>query len=357
MGAIEADTAGTFTAELQGKMPLDKTAHYDLVLENDLAGRAALAILWTRRTQLTIHVITDEPTPQHVLAFKSALESVRNAPSVQLIDPHRAVQLAVTSEHLIWAVEADRTENHRHVTLSERLPEHTLTPFLTGFDALDDLHPDQRRPFHEFVLREVIQEHARFLNFFGDRFNPQDLYERFKYPEWFTPAEGFSAALPQLWCHTVDADGTELARQPFSGTLQYEPQKTAASTWVRVDFGPVLTMLDAGADLTLSLSTSAAASPEGMRIQVLRDHTIEYDSKNVTGRLPRDLRLRDIQPDSTLTVALSPDQEHSESEPGAIHIRLTVHPHGTHPAPSIFSRLRTWFTDRASHRQHERRTI
>ena len=220
MSTTGHDRAANLTAELQNKTPLDQALHYNLVMENDLTGRAVLAVLWAHRSQLTVHIVTEEPTASYVRALKTALETVRNAPGVHLIDHSRAHQLAAASSPLIWAVDRERTEQHTRATLEERFPDATLTPLFTGFDALDDNLPDQRHPLHELVLRDAIDNHARFLNFFGDRFNPLDLYERSKYPQWLTPPEDFDAALPQLWCRLVESDGSLISRRQLQCSVR-----------------------------------------------------------------------------------------------------------------------------------------
>src|SRR5690625_8021205 len=56
MDQTEPANAAALTAELKKRMPIARTPHYDVVFENDLPGRVALAILWRHRQHLTMQI-------------------------------------------------------------------------------------------------------------------------------------------------------------------------------------------------------------------------------------------------------------------------------------------------------------
>ncbi|OAV63116.1 hypothetical protein [Enteractinococcus helveticum] len=344
MSTIGPERAAKLTAELRSKLPLEQTQHYDLVIENDLAGRAVLAVLWPHRTQLTVHIMTTEPAAKHVAALTSGLKTVRNAPEVVVIAPDDAHRLAA-SERLIWAVDIDRTDEPTRITLEQRAPEKTLSPFFTGFETLDVRRPDQMLPADELILRDVIRDHARFLNFFGDRFNAQDLYERSKYPFWITPPEGFDAALPQLWTQSIDPVGTVVERREFTGTLQLANDLMKQDSRVAVDFGPLGDIFNTTADLTVSVQNTLSGH-RGLQFQVHRDHKLVHAIEMAPGESLPDIRLSAVRPDSSLSVSVLATQDHplASTTSCTLALQLMVLPAGTHPVPSMLARIKAWLT-------------
>lgn len=344
MSTIGPERAAKLTAELQSRLPLEQTQHYDLVIENDLAGRAVLAVLWQHRSQLTVHIVTEEPAAQHVVALASGLQTVRNAPESFVISPDDAHRIAASSERLIWGVDIDRTDEHTQITLDQRAPEETLRPLFTGFDTFQDRRPDQTQPADELILRDVIRDHARFLNFFGDRFNPQDLYERSKYPHWITQPEGFDAALPQVWTRSIDPDGAVVDRSEFTGTLQLGDTEMKKDSRLDVDFTPLGEIFNTTSDLTIALEHKLC-SHRGLQVQVHRDHKLVHAIEMAPGGSFPDIRLSAVRPDSSLSVSVLATQDHPlASTSCTLQLQLMVLPAGTHPVPSMLARIKAWLT-------------
>lgn len=343
MGNIGSERAAQLAAQLQRKIPIDQPRHYDLVIENDLAGRAVLAVLWRYRSQLTVHLVTEEPTSAHVGALKTGLETVRNPPAVRLTDAPRASQLVATSHDLIWALLTDRSSAAIRATLAERAPERTSTPFSSGFAALDGGHPDQTQPCHELVLRDVIRAHARFLNFYGDRFHAQDLYERSKYPQWFTPPTGFTAALPQLWCQTITPEGEVLQHREFTGTVLLEPDPNAPGARVQVNFGRIVEELGKPVDVTLSLTTPEPWQANALHLQVHRNQKLVHTFETSAAEVQRDIDLSRVKPgtDVLLTLRVEP-QSVAVQQACSVEVHFSVHPQGTHGHATVFSRVKSW---------------
>lgn len=351
MATIGSETAAKMTAALQRKIPIDQTQHYDLVIENDLAGRAVLAVLWTHRAKLAVHIISHDPGAKHVTSLTTALQSVRDAPEVVVISPDDAHQLATSSERLIWAVDAQRTSERVKTILQDRVSDLTLTPLLIGFEVLNGCRPDQMQPGHELILRDVICEHARFLNFFGDRFNPQDLYERSKYPDWFTPPHGFDAALPQLWSQLMGADGTVLHRGKFSGTLHFEANEMLKGNRLVVELGSLGEIFQAGSELTVSLDTRLCVHG-GLQLQEHCDQKRIQAINIVPGQSLPEIRFSAVRPGRSLSVSVIATQDHPVSQEScAIPLQLAVHPPGTHPTPNLRARFKAWFTGSVIRRQ------
>ena len=340
MSTIGPERAAKLSAELQSKLPLDQAQHHALVIENDLAGRVVLAVLWTQRSQLTVHLVTDEPTASHIRDLKAALETVRNPPNVQLIDLHSAQQLAATTTPLIWALDPERTTQQMHSQIEKRSRDSTLTPLFTGFEALDGKSPDQTKPLHELLMRDVISHHARFLNFFGDRFNPQNLYERSKYPQWLTLPQDFDAAVPQIWNTLVDPTGHVVDRSEFSGPLQLPGEYLTTGARLEVDFSPLGNIFASTSDLTIDCDS--LCDHHGIQLQVHRNDKLVHAVDIASGERQLKLPLAGVRPSEVVSVSVAVVQDHSTSDNCSVNLRLTVHPSGTHAQPNLITRIRAW---------------
>ena len=351
VSTIGPERAANLTAELHRKLSLDQALHYDLVIENDLTGRAVLAVLWAHRSLLTVHIATDEPTASAVQALKAALETVRNAPAVQLITPHRAHQLVAGSKPLIWAIDGERTDQDLRTTLQDRDPASTVMPLCAGFEALEGNRPDQRHPLHELVLRDVIHQHARFLNFFGDRFNPLDLYERSKYPQWLTPPKDFDAALPQFWCRLVGPDDSVLNRREFLGTLEFQPDEIRRGNRLEVDFTALGKMFTTVSDLTISCATSSC-DHAGLQLHVHRNNKLVHASDIAPGQPVLNVPLRGLRARDSVRAAVVVTQEPlNHPATCVIDLQVGISPPDTDAKPSELARLRTWVAALAFRRQ------
>lgn len=350
---IVADTA----AQLKQRIPLQPDGHYDFVFENDLPGRAALAVVWHARAQLTLYLVTDDPTDHNVLALQSGVLSVRNAPSIHLLSTTEVAHLATTSERMVWAVTDDRTSAATATALTQRSGAETCMPFATPFSTLGDWHPNQAVTVHELILRDIIREHARFLNFYGDRHNPQDLYERAKYPAWFTPPPKFTAAIPSVTYSTIAPDGSVLHSEKFTGVLQLASDHIQTGHRVQVELGSLLESLeDAAHDVTVQLGNDYD-NPSGSGTLVIEVHYNDelYGSFDIATTAPAlQVPIRAIRAGTGLTisiVALRDQPKQSWSQASNTAIRLTVHPPGTHPKPSMTSRATSWWKRMTQRRQ------
>lgn len=346
MDQTEPTSAPALTAELKNRMPTARTQHYDVVLENDLPGRVALAVLWQYRQQLTVHLISDDPSEQHIRAFRSGLETVRNAPQVQVVSSQDTQWLAAAADRLIWAVHAEQTSPEIQATLQKRDPNTTAAPFLTPLTALGRAYPNQLDPAHELVLRDVIRQLARFLNFYADRHHPQDLYERSKYPAWLTPPEGFTTAIPTIRAVTATADGTVLGSNEFTGTLTLETAHILNGQRTSVEFAPVCAAFDQRFDVTLEIRNDyvnpVAAGTLEIQLQHNRKTMRTFDVATTAAQVQ--IPVAGLTPRSTLSVAvvaLKDNPKVSWSNASQTQVRLTVHPKDTHLAPNVISRAAT----------------
>lgn len=356
MDQTEPANAAALTAELKKRMPIARTPHYDVVFENDLPGRVALAILWRDRQHLTMHLLSDDPSEQHIRALTSGLATVRNAPQIQVVSSQDAERLAAAADRLIWAVHAERTSPETQETLQNRDPKTTAAPFLTPLTALGHAYPNQLDPAHELVLRDVIRHQARFLNFYADRHQPQDLYERSKYPAWLTPQEGFTAAIPTIQAVTTTADGTVVGSNEFTGTLALETADILCGHRASIEFASVCAVLDQRFDVTLEIRNDYVnpAAAGTLEVQLQRNqktvHTFDVAITATQVQIP----LAGLTPRSTLSVAvvaLKDNPKVSWSKASQTQVRLTVHPKGTHPVPNVISRAATRLKRVAQRRQ------
>src|SRR5699024_10210267 len=83
-----------FAAQLTDRLPRNIAPYTDVVLENDLAGRAILAMLWQQREHLRIHLLSPNPAPNHILAFQAGIAAARNAPSIQRVSNDQLESIA-----------------------------------------------------------------------------------------------------------------------------------------------------------------------------------------------------------------------------------------------------------------------
>lgn len=326
------------------------------MLENDLAGRAALSILWSNRDQLHIYLVTEDPLDRNVAALRSGLATVRTPPEVEMISPAAAEELAASDRLLIWAVTAERTSAEIQQILQHRAPHTTYVPYAQPLESLSGRHPDQTEPAHEVILRDIIHRHARFLNFYGDRFNPRDLYERTKYPRWFTAPQEFRAAIPPLTRTTAAADGTITQREEFTGLLQLAPEDVRTNHRVTVDLTPILSSVeDPSFDLTLHLQNDYM-NPQAagaLAIEVHDDNGLFQRFDIATSPTSLDLPLREVRPTSFLRVSvgsLKDNPRNSWSVASRTSVALTIHPPGTHPAPRLVTRAKSWLYRRIQSR-------
>lgn len=345
---FKTNSVSDVATQLKERLPLPTERQYDLILENDLTGRAALAMLWPNREQLAIHLVTDDPKDRNAHALQSALATVRNPPTVQILSAEAAAEVAWTSQRLVWAVASDRTNASVQTTLRQRDAATTYLPYANPLAAFEGQHPDQTDPAHELLLRDVIREHTAFLNFFGDRFNPKDLYERSKYPRWFTPPPGFSAAIPPLAYTTTARNGTVVDSEDFVGTLQLDSQHLLTDHRAQVEFAPIIEAVESGScDATLHLSNDYT-NPNGTGALSLEIHHngILYAQFDVATNAPKlQVPLRAISSGDTLTLSVVAHRDNPKSSwaiASRTDIQLAVHPSGTHPAPPLLTRTKSW---------------
>lgn len=342
--------------QLKQRLSISTRQQYDFVLENDLAGRAALSILWSNRDQLNIYLVTEDPQERNVAALCSGLATVRTPPEVEMVSPAAAEELTATDRLLIWAVTAERTSVEVQQILQHRAPHTTYVPYAQPLESLSGRHPDQTEPSHELILRDIIHRHARFLNFYGDRFNSRDLYERTKYPRWFTAPQGFTAAIPPITQVTVAADGTTTQREEYTGLLQLAPDDVRTNHRVTVDLTPILRSVeDPSFDLTLHLQNDYM-NPQAagaLAIEVHDDNGLFQRFDIATSPTSLDLPLSAVRPANALSVSvvsLKDNPRNSWSVASRTSVTLTIHPPGTHPTPRLVTRAKSWLHRRIQSR-------
>ena len=357
MGDIEtANRVSETVTQLKQRLSIASGQRYDFVLENDLAGRAALSILWSKRDQLHIYLVTEDPLDRNVAALRTGLTTVRTPPKVEVISPMAAEELAASDKPLIWTLTTEQTSAQIQEILQHRAPCTTYVPYAQPLEFLSGRHPDQTDPAHELILRDIIHRHARFLNFYGDRFNPRDLYERTKYPRWFTAPQEFRAAIPPLTQITAAADGTITQREEFAGLLQLAPDDVRTDHRVTVDLTPILSSVeDPSFDLTLRLQNDYL-NPQAagtLAIEVHDDNGLFQRVDIATSPTSLDLPLSDVRPTNTLSVSvvsLKDNPRNSWSVASRTSVALTIHPPGTHPTPRLVTRAKSWLHRRIQSR-------
>ena|GEM_PF-1746353 len=345
---MSATSVSDVVAQLKHRLPPPTDQRYDVVLENDLAGRAALAMLWNHRDRLNIYLMTTDPTDRNVVSVQSALATVRNPPVVRIVSAQAAREVSDTSKPLVWAVLPDRTDAVLQTLLQQRESQSTHIVYAEPLVAFQDRQPDQTDPAHELILRDVIYQHAGFLNFFGDRLNPQDLYERAKYPRWFRPPLDFSAAIPSVVSSTIAPDGSLVDTDTFTGTLQLAAPHVQTGYRVEVHFASVLESLeDPSYDIVAHLrndyvNPNAAGA---LTIEIEHDHGINETFDIATAPAQLQLPMRAVRPGATLTIAVVAQRDNprpSWSVASRTAIELEIHPAGTLPAPSLKTRAKSW---------------
>jgi hypothetical protein len=357
VGDIQATNSVSDTVtQLKQRLTISPGQRYDFVLENDLAGRAALSILWSNRDQLNIYLVAEDPQDRNVAALRSGLTTVRTPPEVEMISPAAAEELAASDRPLIWAVTAERTPVEVQQILQHRAPHTTYVPYAQPLDSLSGRHPDQTEPSHELILRDIIHRHARFLNFYGDRCNPRDLYERTKYPRWFTAPQEFTAAIPPITQVTAAADGTITQREEFTGLLQLAPDEVRTNHCVTVDLTPILSSIEEPSfDLTLHLQNDymnpQAAGALAIEVHDASGLLRRFDI--ATSPTSLDLPLSAVRPANALSVSvvsLKDNPRNSWSVASRTSVTLTIHPPGTHPTPRLVTRAKSWLHRRIQSR-------
>lgn len=350
-------SASDTAAQLKQRLPNQLEHRYNFVLENDLAGRAALSILWPHRGQLNIHLVTQNPDEHSISAMRSAFTSVRTPPTVDVVVPTAVRELVSTQQPLIWAVTSERSDATVRALLAQRAPGLTHFVYSEPLDALSGQHPDQTDPSHEIVLRDIMHQHARFLNFFGDRLDPRDLYERSKYPDWFTPPPNFTAPIPPITSSIIDADGSIEHQDEFGGVLQLAPEQVKTNHRTTVSFQPVLNSMEAASfDLSLQVH-NAYDNPRGagaLAIEICDHHGLygQFDIATSPSNLVIPFRAVDSGNDLTVSVvSLRDNPRDSWSAASRTNVALTVLPVGTHPIPSLGARTRSWLQRTFQRRQ------
>lgn len=215
-----------------------------LIIENDLLDRAVLALLWRHRASLRVYLLAEDATDRNILALHSGITSVRSPSTVEVVSAAQTTELVSAALALVWAIAADRTASHVVTVLQQREKQITYLPFFEPLTALGNQVPNQAVAAHELILRDIIRDHARFLNFFGDRHNPRDLYERSKYPDWIIPPHNFVAGFPKLLFRVHDADSKVLATTQFEGVLELGSAHILENHRATVELAPILEVLD-----------------------------------------------------------------------------------------------------------------
>jgi len=345
---LSATSVSDVVAQLKHRLPPPTDQRYDVVLENDLAGRAALAMLWNHRERLNIYLMTADPIDRNVESLCSALSTVRNPPAVRIVSPNTAREFTDTFKPLVWTVLPDRTDAGLQTMLRQRENQNTHIVYAEPLGAFQNRQPDQTNPAHELILRDIIHQHAGFLNFFGDRFNPQDLYERAKYPRWFRPPLDFSAAIPSVVSSTIGPDGSIVDTEDFTGTLQLAASHVQTGYRVEVQLAPVLESLeDPSYDIVAHLrndyvNPNAAGA---LMIEIENDYGIAETFDIATAPAQLQIPMRAIRPGATLTIAVVAQRDNprpSWSVASRTDIELEIHPAGTLPAPSMKTRVKSW---------------
>lgn len=344
---LNTKSVSNAATELLQRLPLENHQQYDFVFENDLAGRAALAVLWRHRQQLELSLVTDEPADRSILALQSAILAVRNPPRIRLVSAAEAIELARTSTRLVWALLHHRTSPAVYAALNRRNKD-TFVPYAVPLAALGDQHPDQTDTAHELLLRDTIRECAGFLNFFGDRYNPFNLYERSQFPRWFTPPPEFNPVLPPLGYATIAPDGTRLDGGEFTGSLQLATQHVRTDHRIQIDLGPMLECCDIGSyDATVQLNNEYS-DPAGSGVLAIEvHHNYKRYARWDVATTPAQLQLpiRAVRSGDTLLVAVTALRDNpkpSWSQASRTNINLHIHPRGTHRVPNIVTRAKSW---------------
>lgn len=349
------DCVAAMTQELRCRLPNPSDQQTKLILENDLVGRAILALLWPHRCHLSVYLVSEDPSDRHVLAVREGLVAVRQAPEVAIVSRCDAVDLVADEHTVIWALEQQRTPSGLDQALRSRSVDATFLPFFEPFQALGEQAPSQTVVEHELILRDMIRAYVPFLNFFGDRVHPQDLYERSKYPEWISPPEDFMAGLPQLHSVVRNAQSEVTATAVFAGTLALNASDVLQDQSVSVELGTVFDLFDApcyDATVTICNAYSNVAGQGTLAIEVHHDGKLVTSVDVASPQSEVQVPIGGISTGSSLTVslvALKDNPKTSWAQASATQVRLHVHPAGTYSVPRFGHRARMWlrrFTNR-----------
>ena len=340
---IRTPASAAMARELQARLPSAPTQPFHVVIENDLLGRAALAILWQYRNDMILYLLSDHPPQDHIAALLSGIETVRAAPKIQILSSRAAIALAQGAGNLVWAVDMSRTAAAAVEILSERNAETTWLPFFEAFEALEHKYAKHTR--HELALRDIICEHARFLNFFGDRFNPKDLYQRAKYPSWFRPPEDVSAAIPTVQ-QTTSVNGHVLDRTEFTGTLQLPADQPLSDCSAVVELGPIFQALETSKyDAVLTVRHFRGDLPVrgACMVQVHRGKDLVASVDVGTDCVEVEVPLPVVTAATELSVSLTAQSEDPSAvgtDTNAAYINLAILPRGTYWRARYI--LKTW---------------
>lgn len=332
--------------ELQGRLPNAPTQPFQVVLENDLLGRAALAMLWQYRNDMIIYLLSDNPHQDQVTALMSGIETVRAAPKTQIISRREATAIAQGTGNLVWAVDKSRTPAAAVEILSKRDTETTWLPFFEPYEALENKHA--KHTPHELALRDIIREHARFLNFFGDRFNSKDLYQRAKYPSWFNPPDDVSAAIPPIK-QITNVNGHVFDSTEFTGRLQLPADQPLPGCSAIVELGPIFEALETGKyDAVLTIRHAHCDQPArgALTVKVHRGKKVVASVDAGASLAEVEVPLHAVTAATELSVSLTAQSVEPTglgSDVNVIYIKVAILPRGTYRRAS--HSLKTWFQE------------
>lgn len=353
---IRSEVVAATTDELLTRIPIATDQQIVVVLENDLLGRAILALLWDQRSNLTVYLVGDDQE-RNMQSLRSGIAGVRNAPQVQVFTTLEAAELTAGDAALVWAVQAQRTEPDLAKRLQDRGAQITFVPFFEPFETLGNQLPVQTAASHELVLRDIIRDHAPFLNFYGDRFNPKNLYERSRYPHWIIPPEDLVVGIPQLTRRTYDAQSKVLETAEFDGSLDLAAALILQDHRATVELGPVFEVLGTTPhDVTLEFSNVYVnpAAHGALALQVHRNGRlvtsidVATTEKDVAVAIPG---VRSGTRLSATVLALKDNPKKSWEQATTTQVRIRLHPKGTHPAQGFTSRAKAWVQRRLQRRQ------
>lgn len=343
-----SDVVTALTDELHTRLPAAAQEPTMLILENDLIGRAVLALLWHQRSDLRVYLVTSDTDNSSAEAVRSGITTVRHAPHVQVVSNEQAAQLIDEHAALIWALAPHRTAPDVAQSLQNSNADTTFLPYFEPFQALDQQHPDQSVPAHELALRDLIGRHAQFLNFFGDRYNPRDLYERSKYPPWLNPPAGFVAGIPRLACNIYGVQADRIATDDFDGVLRLSVAHMLQGHRATVEFGSLFDIFDnAKHDATLRVRNAYSnQSGSGMlAIEVHHEGKLVTAIDVATSPPEVEVPVARVRRGASLTVsivALEDNPKISWARATTTSVHLGVHQVGKHSLGRIRKRVRAW---------------
>lgn len=346
---LQSEVVSSMTRELRERLPIVPDQPHVLLIQNDLPGRAALALLWQSRQNLTIKLVTDEPCRRDIVGFSSALTSVRNPPRVELCSHRDISQDPQNGSTLVWGLVPDDalwSRNGHRNSFSEQV---CFAPFLSPFDSLYGRYIDQTKLEHELLLRDIIHEHAIFLNFSGDRFNPKDLYERTEHPRFVSLPDDFRGAVPALQRTSLDDEYNVVKSDIFDGTLKLDPTLVRAHYRQFVELKPIFEAFQANSfNVSVKLENDYV-NPKGtgsLEIQVhlnsrlIYSHDVAEMSQDVAHTFSR------LDGASDLRVSLVSHKNymrHSWSKASETRIKVAIKTQEEPPFRSALRTIKEWF--------------